>query len=257
VLRERRIGHLGTLDPFATGLLVLLVGRVTRLAAYMAGEPKTYDATIRFGAETDTDDLTGTVSATAPIPDRAVVHAMLQRLTGTIEQQPPAYSAKQVGGVRAYDAARRGRSIELRAAHVTVHEWLVREWRSASELDVTVTCGGGTYVRALARDLGRLAGSAAHLAALRRTRSGPFELRYAIALDDLDDSVHLRSPIEGLGTYPAITLAPEDRRRVARGQSIPRQVDADHAVLVDADGIVAIAERDGDRWAPRVVLRDA
>src|SRR5688572_15434210 len=174
-LGTRRIGHLGTLDPFATGLLVLLVGRVTRLAPYMDGEPKVYDATVSFGSETDTDDLTGAPTTSAPPPDREAAARAMAMLTGSIEQTPPAYSAKQVGGVRAYAAARRGAPLELRSTRVEVHGWVVREWRG-TDVDVTITCAGGTYIRALARDLGRLADSAAHLSALRRTRSGPFHV---------------------------------------------------------------------------------
>jgi len=181
---ERSIGHLGTLDPFATGLLVLLFGRATRLATFIENEPKTYDATIAFGAETDTDDATGTVTSEAPLPERAKVLAGIESLSGEIEQVPPAYSAKKVGGRIAYDAARDGDPLELPPARVVVHEWVVRSL-TPHTLDATITCGGGTYIRALARDLGRFAGSAAHLTALRRTRSGDFDVADATSLDAL------------------------------------------------------------------------
>jgi tRNA pseudouridine55 synthase len=258
VLGTRRIGHLGTLDPFATGLLVLLVGRVTRLASYIDGEPKVYDATIRFGAETATDDITGPVTASAPPPDMFAVASAILRLTGSIEQEPPAFSAKQVGGVRAYDAARQGAPLPLRSVTVTVNEWTIREWRADNELDVTITCGGGTYIRALARDLGRLAGSAAHLTALRRTRSGPWEIGDAVPLADLDSSTPVRSPMEGLRSLAAVPIGDADLARITRGQSIEAHDSGERAVLTDAaDAIVAIAERQGAAWAPRVVLRDA
>lgn len=181
---ERSIGHLGTLDPFATGLLVLLLGRATRLATFIDNEPKVYDATIRFGAETDTDDLTGTVTRTAPPPDIEAVRATLPSLTGEIEQIPPAYSAKKVDGEPAYRAARAGEDVVLRPARVRVDRWQIRA-ESHDELQVTITCGGGTYIRALARDLGRLTGSAAHLTALRRTQSGPFDVADAVTIDQL------------------------------------------------------------------------
>ena len=181
---ERSIGHLGTLDPFATGLLVLLFGRATRLATFIENEPKTYDATIAFGAETDTDDVTGAVTSEAALPEREQVLAGIQRLSGEIEQIPPAYSAKKVGGRIAYDAARDGDPLELAPARVVVHEWVVRSL-TPHTLDATITCGGGTYIRALARDLGRFAGSAAHLTALRRTRSGDFDVADATSLDAL------------------------------------------------------------------------
>jgi tRNA pseudouridine55 synthase len=189
---ERSIGHLGTLDPFATGLLVLLLGRATRLAGFLDTEPKVYEATIRFGTETDTDDQTGTVIRTAARPDESEVRSAIKSLTGTISQVPPAYSAKSVDGTRAYDAARRGTPLEIPAVDVTVHSWDIREL-SGEILSAIVTCSGGTYIRALARDLGRLASSAGHLAALRRTRIGEFDVRDAATLDGLSaDRVRVR-----------------------------------------------------------------
>ena len=181
---ERSVGHLGTLDPFATGLLVLLLGRATRLANFIEGEPKEYAAAIAFGSETDTDDVTGAPTRTAELPDDAAVRAAVAQLTGEIEQVPPDYSAKQVGGKRAYAAARAGAALALEPVRVRVHEWRIRSL-SADRLDADIVCGGGTYVRALARDLGRLAGSAAHLASLRRTRVGPFKVEHAASLDSL------------------------------------------------------------------------
>jgi tRNA pseudouridine55 synthase len=237
-------------------LLVLLVGRVTRLASYMAGEPKTYEATIRFGSETDTDDLTGTTIRTAPIPDEREIRRVLPTLTGAIDQQPPTFSAKQVGGVRSYAASRRGKPIALRPARVTVHEWALRRWHPPDRLDVTVTCSGGTYVRALARDLGRLAGSAAHLTALRRIRSGPFDVADAAPPDAVDRNSALRSPLLGLAGLPVISLEPGERERIVRGQSIGARAVGDRVVLVDFDEVVALAVREGDLWAPRVVMRD-
>lgn len=181
---ERSIGHLGTLDPFATGLLVLLLGRATRLATFLDTEPKVYEATIRFGAETDTDDETGTVIRTAPPPRESDVRSSLKSLTGKISQVPPAYSAKSVDGTRAYDAARRGEPLDLAPVDVTVHSWDIGQL-SDETLSATVTCSGGTYIRALARDLGRLTSSAAHLSSLRRTRVGGFDVRDAATLETL------------------------------------------------------------------------
>lgn len=225
-----------------------------------------YEATITFGHETDTDDLTGRATARAPLPQRTAVERAMAMLTGSIEQTPPAYSAKQVAGVRAYAAARQGAPLELRAVRVDVHEWTVREWRGDSQLDVTIRCGGGTYIRALARDLGRLAGSAAHLSALRRTRSGPFDVGDALPLDGLaaGGPVALRSPREALAGLPTVVVSSEDRSRISRGQAIaatastPAGAGAIQAVLVDDAGrIVAIARRQGESWAPKVVLADA
>jgi tRNA pseudouridine55 synthase len=147
---ERSIGHLGTLDPFATGLLVLLLGRATRLATFIDAEPKVYEATIRFGTETDSDDSTGNVIRTAEPPREADVLSAVKTLTGEISQVPPAYSAKSVDGTRAYDAARRGEPLELAAATVTVHSW-----ESATSVMIrcpaVITCSAGHDIRALAR----------------------------------------------------------------------------------------------------------
>ena len=184
---ERSIGHLGTLDPFATGLLVLLLGRATRLATFIETEPKVYEAVIRFGSETDTDDETGTVTRAAAPPREADVRTAVKSLTGAIAQVPPAYSAKSVNGTRAYDAARRGEPLDLPPVDVTVHAWNVRSLNNDS-LSATITCSGGTYVRALARDLGRITGSAAHLESLRRTRVGSFDVSDAATLSTLTDN---------------------------------------------------------------------
>lgn len=181
---ERSIGHLGTLDPFATGLLVLLLGRATRLASFIDGEPKVYEATIQFGAETDTGDPTGDVIRSAAVPSQQTVVDSIASLTGDIHQVPPEFSAKKVLGAPAYRAARAGAAIVLAPTLVSVHEWRIVS-QSDDELNVSITCGGGTYIRALARDLGRACGSAAHLTRLRRTRSGEFDVADAVSIDDL------------------------------------------------------------------------
>lgn len=184
---ERSIGHLGTLDPFATGLLLLLLGHSTRLATFMVTDPKVYEATIRFGAETDTDDCTGIVIRESDPPSRESIDAAIPSLTGSISQVPPAYSAKSVDGTRAYDAAREGKPIDLPPIMVRVDEWTVLASRPP-ELDVRIACGTGTYIRGLARDLGRATGSAAHLSALRRTRCGSFDVADAVTVDQIKRS---------------------------------------------------------------------
>ena len=255
-LGTRRVGHTGTLDPFATGLLVLLVGGATRLQPYVEGEPKVYDATIRFGVETDTGDVTGAPIREAALPPESSVADGIAALTGRIEQVPPAYSAKQVGGVRAYDAARRGTPLDLRPVSVVVHRWELRS-RRVADWEVRVTCSGGTYVRSLARDLGALAGSAAHLAALRRLRSGPFDVANAVTIDALRAGaatiLPARAAVPGL---PAEELDERDVARVAHGQAVRATTAGPRAALVGTNGaLVAIAERDGDAWRPRLVLR--
>ena len=262
-LGTRRIGHGGTLDPFATGLLVLLIGNATRLLAHLDGEPKVYDASIVFGSERDTDDVTGAVVATSPLPDPASVLAAISSLTGTMEQVPPAYSAKQIAGRRAYDAARRGEVLELEPVRVTVHEWRVRD-QTAEKLDVTITCGGGTYIRALARDLGRLTGSSAHLASLRRTRSGSFYVADAVSLADVRDG--RASPRPSLDAVPhlaSVALSADVVVHVRHGRAVPLGSSdfpphtTRSALVDDAGRLVAVAERAGDMWQPRVVLPDA
>ena len=262
-LGTRRIGHGGTLDPFATGLLVLLIGHATRLLPHLDGEPKVYDASIAFGGETDTDDVTGTVVATAPLPGIAAILAGLPSLTGAIDQVPPAYSAKQVDGRRAYDAARRGAALELEPVRVSVHEWRVREI-SSERLDATIVCGGGTYIRALARDLGRLCGSAAHLASLRRTRSGPFDVTDAVSLETLNDRQAVPRPaLDAVAHLPQVRLSPTDVINVRHGRAIAVDPAASSAIAArlalidDAGRLVAIADRIDAMWQPRVVLPDA
>jgi tRNA pseudouridine55 synthase len=255
-LATRRIGHTGTLDPFATGLLVLLVGNATRLQPYVEGEPKVYEATIRFGVETDTGDPTGIPIREAPLPDRSRIDAAIGQLTGTIDQVPPAYSAKQVDGVRAYAAARRGTPLVLRAATVFVDSWEVRAYRGA-DLDVVIVCGSGTYVRSLARDLGALSGSAAHLASLRRTRSGPFGVQGASTVEDLRGGRAVVLPARtAVPALPAEQLTDLEAQRVSHGQPVTARAAGLRAALVRGDGaLVAIADRDGDAWQPRLVLR--
>jgi tRNA pseudouridine55 synthase len=254
---ESRIGHAGTLDPFATGLLVLLVGRATRLLPHLDGTPKVYEATIRLGAETETDDLHGAVVRTAESPGDAAIASAIAQLTGALEQVPPIYSAKRVGGQRAYDAARAGVALELAPARVEVFAW--RDvTRDGDVIRATIECGGGTYVRALARDLGRLAGSAAHLAALRRTRSGPFRVEAAVTVDDLrQGSATLRPALDALPSIPHVELDEADAERILRGIAVPRTGNAPRAALVDARNgqLLALAEEADDRWQPRVVMR--
>jgi len=256
---EKRVGHAGTLDPFATGLLVLLFGRATRLLPHLDGVPKEYEAAIAFGRETDTDDLGGETMREAAAPTDDAIHAAIPQLTGTLHQLPPAYSAKRVGGRRAYDAARAGETLELTPAVVEVFAW--RDLRREGDtLFATISCGGGTYIRALARDLGRLCGSAAHLTALRRTRSGPFYVRDAVTLEQVREGrAVLRPAIDAVPAIPRIVLAEPDAERVLRGVAIDRGAGASaspRAALVDprSGALLALAEADGVRWQPRVVM---
>ena len=262
-LGERRIGHAGTLDPFATGLLVVMVGRATRLLPYLQGEPKEYEATIRFGAETDTEDLHGSVVREAPLPSRSAIEAAMPALTGEIDQVPPAFSAKRVDGRRAYDLARSGAVVDLPPVRIVVHEWTPLAWREQdggiAEVDVRIRCGGGTYIRSLARDLARLAGSAAHLVALRRTASGCFRVDDADSIEALRDGrVSLRSALDGLPHLAREVLDADAVTRIVRGIAVEATVPGELGALVHAEtgALVAVAERRGEQWQPRVVLRE-
>ena len=254
---ESRIGHAGTLDPFATGLLVLLLGRATRLLPHLDGVPKEYAAVIALGQETETDDLHGAVVREAEPPGDAAIAEAIAQLTGAIEQVPPAYSAKRVAGRRAYEAARAGEEMVLAPAHVLVFAW-TDVAREGPRLRATIACGGGTYIRALARDLGRLTGSAAHLAELRRVRSGPFRVADAWSLDaiKLGDAT-LRPALDALPTIPHVSLDGGDAERILRGMPVERSQDGAAAALVDArsGALVAFAEAVGAQWQPRVVMR--
>lgn len=254
-LGTRKVGHGGTLDPFATGLLVMLAGRGTRLLQFVPSEPKVYEATIAFGAETDSDDVTGAVVREAALPSVDAVLGALPALTGDLDQLPPAYSAKHVGGERAYEVARRGEAPALVPSRVHVQAWEVVEATPAA-LRARISCGTGTYIRSLARDLGRAVGSAAHLAELRRVRVGPFDVRDANDIEALrSGALHVRDLREALGDLPSEVLDEEAVRRVRHGMMIHATVAGVRAALVDSQGeLVAVAGRDGDRWHADVVL---
>lgn len=253
-----RVGHTGTLDPFATGLLVVLVGRATRLAQFIRSEPKKYVAAIAFGHETATDDATGEIRAEAAVPPRELIAQAVAQLTGTVEQVPPDFSAKQVGGRRAYAAARQGAPLQLQPVTVRVFGWELLAYANGT-LHAAITCGAGTYIRALARDLGRLTGSAAHLAALRRTQAGAFAVDSAVSLDAVRAGTFgIQAAITALDDLPLEELTEEYGRAVRHGRAVPASVAGSRAALVDQQGLLlAIADRHNDQWHPRVVLADA
>lgn len=256
-LGTKRVGHAGTLDPFATGLLVLLINRTTRLLPFLDAEPKVYRARIRFGVRTSTDDPEGEPVEELPPPEQAAVERAIATLTGHLLQRPPAFSAKRVGGVRAYSAARRGEPLALEPVGVTVHQWRILA-RDGDDLDVEIHCSGGTYVRALARDLGEITGSAAHLAVLRRLRSGRFDVSQALSLDAVDrGDFHLLPAAAAVAQLPRQTLDDLDARRVTHGQTVNAQTSGDVAALCHREELLAVAVRDGESWRPKVVMRDA
>ena len=257
VLGTRAVGHTGTLDPFATGLLVTLVGRATRLARFVEGQPKTYRATLRLGVRTDTDDLTGTpVGGTVPEawPAEAQVRSALEAMMGTQPQRPPAFSAKHVDGERSHRLARRGVEVELPPVEVTVHAIALLAWR-APDAEFRVTVSAGTYVRALARDVGETLGLGAHLVALRREAIGALTVNDALPLDAIDGPASLRPPLAVLGHMPRVELDDATRALVLHGRAIPRPDDAVGTVaLVQGGELVAVAQAVEDRMQPVVVL---
>jgi tRNA pseudouridine55 synthase len=196
----RKVGHAGTLDPMATGLLVLGLNSSTRLLTFLVGLDKEYLATIRLGASTTTDDAEGdtVASVDASGVTTANLEAALEPLRGPISQVPSSVSAIKVDGRRAYDLVREGETVELKSRAVTISALEVLDWRPGrhAELDVRVECSSGTYIRAIARDLGSSLGVGGHLTALRRTRIGPFSIDAAAALDDLDPEVSMLGPTE-------------------------------------------------------------
>ncbi len=256
----RSVGHTGTLDPFATGLLIVLVGRATRLARFLADLPKTYEATVRFGAATATDDGTGDVLRTAmpaQWPGREVMIAAAQGFVGRHLQRPPAFSAKHVAGERSHALARAGRSVELAPVEVSVYQVQVVEW-TPPDLRLVATVGSGMYVRALARDLGERLDIPAHCASLRRTRIGSFDVA-AAEHPEVASNDRLLAPAQLLGHLPVRTLSDAEAVDVGFGRDVVRdEGEAAVVSLVAADGrLVAVAEALDDRWHPTVVLESA
>jgi tRNA pseudouridine55 synthase len=244
--RKTRIGHAGTLDPLATGVLVLCLGNATRLVEYVQRMEKTYRSDFRLGARSDTDDADGAIMPTADAvaPDPAALNDKLAEFLGIIEQTPPAYSAAKITGTRAYDLAREGKEVSLapKAVHIRAIEVLRYEY---PELEIEVRCGKGTYIRSLARDLGDRLGCGAYVQALRRTRIGPFTAEQAIGIDaDMATARERILPLSlAVAGLPALVLPEEERRRLRMGQTValPRDMQADEgeAAILDEKGTLA------------------
>ena len=235
--RGTRMGHTGTLDPLATGVLVLCLGAATRLTEYVQRMGKTYRAGVRLGARSDTDDADGVVTPVdAAAPDAAAVAACLAGFVGEIEQTPPAYSAAKVAGRRAYDLARQGQDVDLRPRRVHVYGIDVLRY-DYPQLELEVRCGKGTYIRSLARDLGDRLGCGALIQTLRRTRVGPFTADDAVPMDAdaATARARLRPVEEAVAELPRVVLSDDKLRRLCQGQAIPcEEMDA------DAEGVVAV-----------------
>jgi tRNA pseudouridine55 synthase len=280
ILGTRRVGHTGTLDPFATGVMGVVVGRATRLAQFLDKDEKEYEATIRFGFETDTGDGTGTRKPEHGIHDKELVEnlvtidwtSVLSQFNGEIEQTPPMYSAKKIAGKKLYESARQGIDIERKPQRVNVHKLEVnlssmrpdRELGTC-DLAITVACSAGTYIRVLAEDIGRTVGVGAHLTALRRTRSGRFDLTEAITLEDLAglaDPASALLPIEQAVKHLAEVTLPDERVEKTRHGMSTRVVDATFyegetiRMSSTSEGLIAIGVYSAEDGAvkPKVVL---
>jgi tRNA pseudouridine55 synthase len=256
-----RVGHLGTLDPFAAGLLVLVVGRATRLAPFAAEWTKDYDGVIRLGTVTTTDDGTGAVVGTSEewrTLDRATVAAGLAEFRGAYDQRPPAFSAVKVDGERAYRRARRGEQVALDARRVEVREVTLTDF-APPDVAFRATVTAGTYLRSLARDVGERLGCGAHLKALRRTRVGPFRLEGAIAPAAVTARAVL-DPAILVADLPRRELDEAERALVLHGRPIATgrgTGDEGRVALFFGGHLVAVAERAGDALKPHLVLADA
>jgi len=244
LLRLKRVGHAGTLDPAATGVLPIAFGKATRLLQYLPGN-KAYNATIRLGVRTTTDDLQGEIITSSPCPGLSLpqVKTALPQFVGKIEQIPPSYSAIQVDGQRLYDLARRGEKVEVLVRTVEVLQIEILAWREGDfpELDVAIACGSGTYIRAIARDLGAVLQTGGTLAALTRTASSGFYLGDSFTLSDLETQLQtgtfqpiaVDTPLQHL---PLVILPATSAQKWCQGQRIP--------VTTDISGIVRVYEED-------------
>lgn len=249
----RKVGHTGTLDPFATGLLIALVGPATRAARYFNGLPKRYVTEFTFGAETDTDDHTGCETRTTSLPSAAAVEGALDAFRGTIDQLPPSYSAVHVNGRRAHEIARRGERPQVAMRTVTVHELTVREIDASSDgvrvLELEIACSAGTYIRSIARDLGRAVGSAAHVSRLRRTEIGPFRVEEAVTDRELALPRDALDPAEVLCRLDQVRCVPVDEQTAARasqGKTIEaRDLGRPHATEPDEERPTLVLTVDG------------
>lgn len=240
LLRLKRVGHAGTLDPAATGVLPIALGKATRLLQYLPGN-KAYKATIRFGVRTTTDDLQGEIITSQPCAELslAVVKTALPQFEGKIEQIPPSYSAIQVDGKRLYDLARQGATVAVPARIVEVFQIAVLEWRAGDfpELDLAIACGSGTYIRAIARDLGTILETGGTLAALTRTESSGFNLTDSLTLTDLEAQLQAgifnpTLPDAPLQHLPSETLPATSAQKWCQGQQIPINLDFSGIVRV-------------------------
>jgi tRNA pseudouridine55 synthase len=262
-LGTRRIGHTGTLDPFASGLILLCVGRATRLAEYLTGLGKSYRGVAHLGVTTATADRTGEVirhdEGWRTLSTEAI-EAAFRAQVGAIEQVPPAYSAKKVAGVRAYDLARRGEEVQLRPVRVEIERIEIIDIE-LPEVTFDVDCSSGTYIRSIARDVGEALGVGAHLSALRRTRVGSFTVADAVPADRLDDPERVArawiSPLTALAHLPRLEVGDDEARALRHGVPVPaagRSPVGSPVALVHAGELLAVGAIEGEVLRARKVF---
>lgn len=267
--RARKVGHAGTLDPLASGLLPIAFGEATKTVSYVMDGEKVYRFKVRWGVETDTDDAEGKpVAESAARPTHGEIESALPAFTGTIEQTPPKFSAIKVEGERAYDLARAGEEVSLSARPVEIHSLHMVDQPDADHAVFEAECGKGTYVRAIARDLGRMLGSLGHVCELRRTRVGSFDENSAIALDDVeklaesspDALIGALLPVaSSLSMIPSVSVGPDDAQRIRMGQPVfLRGRDApvlEGTVTVSARGaLIALADIEQGALKPKRIF---
>jgi len=264
----RRVGHAGTLDPLATGVLVLALGAATRLVQFIDGSDKTYRATLRLGETTTTYDAEGDVVEHRPVTvDQAAVEVTLADFRGAIEQIPPMYSAVKVKGQKLYKLARQGKEIERAARPVTIHRLDVLDW-ALPDLTIEVVCSAGTYIRSLAHDVGQALGCGAHLTALTRTAAGDFRLEDSHTLEALDALAQagrlaevLLPPETALAALPVVVLTPEQEQAVRFGQTLTLDItyDAEMAQARNAVGwlVAVMLPTEPGMWRPKLVFSSA
>lgn len=254
LLKVKKVGHTGTLDPAATGVLPVCVGEATKIAGYILESEKAYEAVLRLGATTDTLDAEGRITSERAIPslNREVIEVALARFRGTFAQVPPMFSAVKVDGKRLYEHARAGQEVERAAREVTVHELTLRDF-SATELRVFIRCSKGFFVRVLAQDVGEALGCGAHLKALRRTRTGPFAIAQAVPLEKVAGQIAAAGPEavapllvsleDALSELPALTVGEAEARKVLHGVPLEARAELKGRVRVMSGGkLLAIAD---------------
>jgi tRNA pseudouridine55 synthase len=273
ILKTKRIGHTGTLDPFATGVLVMLVGKATRLAQFLDKDQKAYEATLQFGFQTDTGDRTGLPISDLRLPIEEISQILnktnwdevFSDFRGEISQIPPMYSAKKVDGKKLYELAREGVEIERQPVNLTIHKLeLIEQNEAQNEIKIRVACSAGTYIRTLSEDIGKKIGIGCHLSALRRISAGKFEIAKAITIDHLESIFEfgeLKSVLVSMNTaishIPEMKLSPENVKKIENGSKLDSTIEdleGNVRLTDDSGNLIAIGFCENNIVQPKIVL---